>query len=136
MNKFNLALVICILNQSKFQKLSFCFVPYSILIFKFLKILKKNGFINGFNLNLKFFNKNCFFKTFIVYFKKTVNLINFNYSLISTRGKKIYLPFLFLQKLIKQNPSSTFFISSTKGLLDSTKVLKNKVGGELLFKII
>jgi ribosomal protein S8 len=135
MNKFNLALVISILKQSKFQKLSFCFVPYSLFIFKFLKILKKNGFINGFNLNLKLFNKSCFFKTFIIYFKKTANLINFNYSLISTRGKKVYLSSFFLQKLIKQNPSSSFFISSSKGFLNPINLSKVKIGGELLFKI-
>ena len=136
MNKFNLALVISILKQSKFQKLSFCFVPYSIFIFKFLKVLKKNGFINGFNLNLKFFGKKCFFKAFIVYLKKTANLINFNYSLISTRGKKVYLSSFFLQKLIKQNPTYSFFISSTKGVLSSADLLKVKIGGELLFKIV
>lgn len=135
MNKFNLALVISILKQSRYQRFSFCFIPYSKLIFKLLKILKKNGFISGFNLNLKFINKNCFFKTFIVYFKKTSNLINFNYSLISTRGKKVYSSVFFLQKLIKKNPSFSFFISSTKGLLDSKKILKNNLGGELLFKI-
>lgn len=136
MNKFNLALLFSILKQSKIQKFSFCFVPYSKFIFKILKKLKLGGFINGFNLSLNFLSSNLIYKNFIIYLKNTFNLVKFNYFLLSTRRKKFYLSFFFLQKILKKNPSFFFLFSTVKGVLTSKEILKNKVGGELICKII
>ena len=132
MNSFSLSLLISILKQSKKQKSLYCIVPYSFFIFNFLKILKKYGFIFGFNLLIKPISKFKNSRTFIIYLKHNLSFSNYNLTLFSKPGKKIYFSYKKLENLVTKNNSQFFIVSSKNGLFFSNT---KKLGGEIICKI-
>lgn len=132
MTNFSLSLLISILKQSRKQKNIYCIVPYSFFIFNFLKILKKYGFIFGFNLLIKPISKFKNSRTFIVYLKNNLSFSNYNLTLVSKPGKKIYFSYKHLGKLVMKKSYQFFIISSKNGLFFSNT---KKLGGEVICKI-
>jgi len=115
------------------QNCLYCLVPYSFFIFNFLKILKKNGFIQGFTFFIKSVNHVQKKRIFIVYLKNKSSLLNFNFNLVSSPSKKVYISLNNILKKNKKMNSEYFLISSNKGLFFSSN---SKAGGEVLCNFI
>lgn len=134
MNKFNFAVAISILKQSKQQNCLYCLIPYSFFIFNFLKLLKKKGFIYGFSFFIKTTQTLQKKRVFIVYLKSNQNILNFDFKLASTPSRKLYISSSKLLDENKKNLSNNFIISTNnKGLI---LAVNQKIGGKVLCKII
>lgn len=100
-------------------------VPINSLTLNILWCLYKNGYISGYNIDQNKIN------IFLKYYKGQSILIIIKQ--ISKISCKIYYKYnkIFNEKKIKNN----YFITTSKGIILTENIEKNKLGGEILFKI-
>lgn len=115
------------LKNNSLQKKEFLIFDYSVLCFKIIEILYKEGYIQSYKI-LKINEKNKIFINLRYYYNKPILK---NLKLVSTSSKP---KFLKLNSLIKLSDKKILFVISTnKGILTLKDCKKKKIGGKILF---
>ena len=135
MLKTNLTLLLQSIYQGTVQQKYQIKLLYNAQYKKILDIFIKEGLIFGYKTievkNLK--------KKKLEYYKPerfVYITLKFNKNILLSRTKKkLYLDFYKLKSLIFKNKNLIFVISTTRGILSNTSILKNKIGGQVLFTI-
>lgn len=106
-------------------------VVYSDLCHNVLKNMQDGGYIENFEV-VEDGNK----KSINVYLKVVNgNKILNSFKLISKPGCRIYNTLDELKKRVSYNPYALLLVSTSKGVLNATKAIEDKLGGEVLCEI-
>jgi len=107
------------------EKLSF---PSSKIKIEILKILKQEGYIEDFSVNIK--DKKSFIEVILKYGKNQVSYIR-DIKRVSKPSKRVYTSY----QDINTKTQSTVILSTPKGIMPARSDKKQGVGGEVLFGI-
>lgn len=116
-------------NAARINKLSVD-VPYSKVKEEIVKVIKKEGFISGYEVNKEFPSK------LVVKLKsrpgKKINVIE-GLQRISKPGRRVYSNVDKIPKVI--GGMGVAVLSTSKGIFTGKECEKNNIGGEILFNI-
>ena len=116
-------------NAARINKLSVD-VPYSKVKEEIVKVIKKEGFISGYEVNKEFPSK------LVVKLKsrpgKKINVIE-GLQRISKPGRRVYSNVDKIPKVI--GGMGVAVLSTSKGIFTGKDCEKNNIGGEILFNI-
>lgn len=132
-NSNNLADAIARVNNAQKIKKQYVIVKYSQLIVTIFRLLLKLGYIE--KVQKIIYKKNIsLLKIYLKYESKIYNSVIKEFKIISKPGRRIFMKYNKIKRFY--NGLGTIIISSSKGVITDYYAIENKVGGELLCKII
>ena len=103
-------------------------LPSSKIKVEILKVLKKEGYIEDFNISTK--DKKSFIEIVLKYGKNKISYIQ-NIKRISKPSKRVYIKY----PEINSKTQSTVILSTPQGIMPAKLAKKQNLGGEVLFEI-
>jgi len=132
-NSNNLSDAIARVNNAQKIKKQYVIVKYSQLIITIFRLLLKLGYIE--KVQKIIYKKNIsLLKIYLKYESKIYNSVIKEFKIISKPGRRIFMKYNKIKRFY--NGLGTIIISSSKGVITDYYAIENKVGGELLCKII
>ncbi len=116
------------IKNAGMRKKLFCRAPFSKMKFGIIEHLKKEGLIKDFRIKGKGTRKAI---EISLAYKNNEPVIK-DVKRISKPGRRVYAG---ASELIKFGRKGVMFLSTPKGILTAREARRNKVGGEILFKI-
>lgn len=127
----NIAKLICKLNFAKRGHYKTIKIKYTKFLLSLIELLEDLGIIRGFILNKYDDNIKIFMK-----YKRGGQCIFFEIKQISKSSKRIYVTLLGLYKLKNRTSKVVYILSTSKGIMIDSECLRNRLGGEVLFKVV
>jgi len=125
-----IANMLTIIRNGCMAKKTEVIVQYSKINEKIVEILKKEGFILGYEKDIK--NNHPVIKIKLGYDDKKRPIIN-SLIRISRPGRRVYVKHESIQPV--KRGLGVAILSTSKGLMTDKEAIKNNIGGELLCKI-
>jgi len=132
-NSNNLSDSITRVNNAQKIKKQYVIVKYSQLIVTVFKLLLKLGYIEKLQKIICKENINLL-KIYLKYESRVYNPVIKEFKIISKPGRKIFMKHNKIKRFY--NGLGTIIISSSRGIITDYYAIENRIGGELLCKII
>lgn len=132
-NSNNLSDAIARVNNAQKIKKQYVIIECSQLITTVFRLLLKLGYVE--KVQKIMYRKNInLLKIYLKYEGKVYNSVIKEFKIISKPGRKIFMKYNKIKRFY--NGLGTIIISSSKGVITDYYAIENKIGGELLCKII
>ena len=131
MNHFELSKFISKLNIARQGHFKVIKVQHNKIILKLLEFFEENGIIRGFYMIPKDAQIKVFLKYKVAYVGGIIRIKH-----VSKPSRRVYVDMLELTKLKEKYSKSFFILITKKGFLTDGECIRQKIGGEVLLKII